>query len=111
MNEFEDRLNSLLSDPSQMEKIANIAKSIMGGEAPPAPEQDTGFDPAMLAKIGSIMSRGSGKSSKDKRLLEAMRPYLSEKRRSKMDKALKIAELAGIAEIAMSEFGGGGEDV
>ena len=106
MNELEDRINSVLNDPSQMEKLANIAKSIMGGsqsaEAPPAPD----IDPALIARIGSIMSRGEIKSSKDKKLLEAMRPYLSEKRRSKMDKALKIAKLAGIAEIAMTELGG-----
>lgn len=106
MNEFEDRLNSLLNDPSQMERIASIAKSIMGGESVSQTEPEQSFDPAMLAKIGSIMSRGSGKSSRDKRLLEAMKPFLSEKRRSKMDKALKIAELAGIAEMAMTEFGG-----
>ena len=34
-----------------------------------------------------------------------MRPYLSEKRRSKMDKAMKIAKLASIASIA-AQFGG-----
>ena len=106
MNELEDRINSVLNDPSQMEKLANIAKSIMGGsqsaEVPSAPD----IDPALIARIGSIMSRGESKSSKDKKLLEAMRPYLSEKRRSKMDKALRIAKLAGIAEIAMTELGG-----
>jgi len=106
VNEFEDRLNSLLNDPSQMEKIASIAKSIMGGEPTPVQETDNGFDPAILAKLGGLISRGSAKSSKDKKLLEAMKPFLSEKRRSKMDRALKLAELAGIAELAMNELGG-----
>lgn len=35
MSEFEDKLNELLNDPGQMERIAGIAKSLMGGEAPP----------------------------------------------------------------------------
>ena len=38
-------------------------------------------------------------------LLEAMKPYLSEKRRAKMDKAIKIAGLARIARLAMGEMG------
>ena len=44
MSEFEDKLNELLNDPGQMERIAGIAKSLMGGEAPPEPAPDTGPD-------------------------------------------------------------------
>lgn len=51
------------------------------------------------------MKSSEAKTSNDKKLLEAMRPYLSEKRRSKMDKAMKIAKLASIASIA-AQFGG-----
>ena len=32
MGEFEDRINSVLNDPEQMDKIANLAKSLMGGD-------------------------------------------------------------------------------
>lgn len=32
MSEFEDKLNSVLGDPAQMEKIANLAKTLMGGD-------------------------------------------------------------------------------
>ena len=112
MEDFEARLGSLLNDPAQMERIAGIARSIMGGEAPrPTEEPEPGLpDPAMLARIGSLVSRGSARSSRDKKLLEAMKPFLSEKRRGKMDKAMKLAELAGIAELAMTELGGGEND-
>ena len=54
--------------------------------------------------MGSDRSPGNDK----KALLEAMKPYLSEKRRQKMDKALKIARLARIAGIAMGETEGSG---
>lgn len=105
MSEFEDRLNELLNDPSQMERIAGIAKSLMGGDAPtesqPEPEPDAG----LIKKISGLMKGADAKSGNDKRLLEAMRPYLSEKRRSKMDKAMKIAKLASIASIA-AQLGG-----
>ena len=43
---------------------------------------------------------------RERKLLDAMRPYLSDKRRSKMDRAMKLARLAEIAEKAASEFGG-----
>ena len=79
MSDFEDKLNKLLNDPKEMERFAGFAKSLMSG---------------------------GGRSSKDEKLLEAMKPYLSERRRSKMDRAMKIARLAGLAELAAGEFGG-----
>ena len=105
MSEFEDKLNELLKDPGQMERIAGIAKSLMGGEAPPEAAPDTGLDEGFIKKISGLIKSSEAKTSNDKKLLEAMRPYLSEKRRSKMDKAMKIAKLASIASIA-AQFGG-----
>ena len=106
MSEFEDKLNELLNNPGQMERFANMAKSLMGGEMPSQSPSSADIDPKMLKKIGSLLNGAEAKSSKDRKLLEAMRPYLSEKRRSKMDKAMKIAKLASIAELAAGELGG-----
>ncbi len=99
MSELEDMLSGILSDPKQMEKLGSVARSLMGEDA----HFDAQPDTELLKKLGGIASAGSGK---DRRLLEAMRPYLSDKRRSKMDRAMKIARLAGIAELAAKEFGG-----
>ena len=112
MSEFEDKLNSVLGDPAQMEKIANLAKTLMGGDGgaqEPSPEPSGGLDsdPGHLSRIGRLMT-GGGDDNKQ-RLLQAMEPYLSEKRRGKMDKALKIARLARIAKAAMGEEGGDGK--
>ena len=61
--------------------------------------------PSMLKKISGMLS-GKGGAGRDAKLLEAMRPFLSEKRRGKMDRAMKIARLAGIAELAAEKLGG-----
>ena len=107
MSDFEDKLNQLLNDPKEMERFAGFAKSLMGGGEPgPEEKRVPDFDPGLLKRISGLIGGGAGKNSKDAKLLEAMRPYLSEKRRSKMDRAMKIARLAGLAELAAGEFGG-----
>ena len=102
MSDFEDKLNKLLNDPQEMERFAGFAKSFMsaGGEEP---ELGESIDPGLLKSLSGMLSHTGGR---DTRLLEAMRPYLSEKRRGKMDKAMKIARLAGIAELAAGQLGG-----
>ena len=117
MSDFEDMINSVLGDPAQMEKIAGIAKNLMGGGGADIPsgnfpsgsgnlstQSGFDFDPAILGKLSSLMNSTSEKGSDKKALLEAMKPYLSEKRRQKMDKALRIARLAKLAGIAMGEM-------
>lgn len=126
MSELEDKINGILGDPAQMEKIAGLAKSLMGGGDAPAEKTksagggldslmqslggDSAIDPAMLARLSRALSSGAGEKKQERALLEAMKPYLSEKRRSKMDKAIKLARLASIARIAMGEMGGDGSD-
>ena len=130
MSELEDKINGILGDPVQMEKIAGLAKSLMGGggggidHAEEAKSTGSGLDslmqslggsegaidPAMLARLSRALSSGAGEKKQERALLEAMKPYLSEKRRSKMDKAIKLARLASIARIAMGEMGGDGSD-
>ena len=109
MDEFGEKLNSLLNDPKQMESFASFAKSIMGGEMPVSAPSEPELDPKLIKKLGGLIAKGDNLSGNEKRLLEAMKPYLSEKRRSKMDRAMKLAKIASIAELAASEFGGEGD--
>lgn len=109
MAELEDMLNQVLSDPEQMNKIAGLAKSLMGGgdsSSTPSQNSPLPFDPKMMGRLQNIMGRSGAKSSSSEALLRAMQPYLSEKRRTKMDKALKLARMAKLAGFAMEEFGG-----
>lgn len=108
MDELEEKINAVLNNPSEMEKISKIASAIMGGSgdqpAEPIPEADV--DVGMLQKMLGSLRGGGGKKSESRDLLEAMKPFLAEKRRRKIDKAMKLARLASIAEIAVGGIGG-----
>ena len=103
MDDLERQLNSILSDPKQMEQIAGLARSLMGdGAQGTTPEP--GPDAALLGRIASLMQ--SGGEGREQALLKAMAPYLSEKRCGKLDNALRLAKLARIARLAMEQGGG-----
>lgn len=109
MSEFEDRLNSILNDPARMDRITAMAKSLMGSgeEAPKESGKSAGLleglDPGRLM---SSMGSGSGGSDNKQALLEAMKPYLSPHRREKLDRAMKLAKMIGMAELAFGLMGG-----
>lgn len=126
MDEFGSKLNEILSNPDMMSKISGFAESLFGGEDGGEGQEtrgaqgektgpsgrgmeDLGFDPALFSRIASLMKR-QGDKREERALLEAMRPYLSEKRREKMDRAIRLARLASIAEIALNELGKDGRD-
>lgn len=108
MAELEDMINSVLSDPEQMSKIAGLAQSLMGGSDGPKQGQNSSapIDSQMLGKLQNLMGASGAAQGNSESLLRAMQPYLSEKRRVKMDKALKLARMARLAGFAMEELGG-----
>ena len=109
MSELEEQINRILSDPGQMEKLTGLASLLMGGEgesAAPAPAPAP--DPGLLQKLGGALA--GGEAGRETALLEAMRPWLSEKRQHKMDRAMKLAKMARIARIALGQMGGGDDD-
>ena len=123
MSEFEDKINAILGNPAEMEKITKLAAQIMGGggaassppEAPQQPPKEKpqetpgldlgGLDPELFGKIGRLLSQTSGGSDKTA-LLRAMGPYLSQDRREKMEKAMRFAKIAKLAGAAIREYGG-----
>lgn len=115
MSDFEERLNSILNDPGQMEKITAMAKSLMGGREPPEttpppqPKKEAGMfenlDPAMLGRLTKVMG-GMNRTDEKRALLEAMMPYLSPARREKLERAMKLAKMIGMAELAFGALGG-----
>lgn len=116
MSDFEDRLNEILSDPARMDMITSMAKSFMSAqEAPQADSAATSkreqahtesLDGAMVGRLAKLMG-GGGKGTDSKRaLLEAIKPYLSPARRDRLERAMKLAKMIGMAELAFEVMGG-----
>lgn len=125
MSELEDKISEVLGSPEQIAQITRLAQSLMGGMggtadtsgagaegvgvspagSAAAPDLSSlGIDADMLSRITRLISSGSAQNADEQALLNAMRPYLSEKRRGKMDKAMKLARLARIARLAIGEM-------
>lgn len=133
MSELEDKLNKILSSPAEMEKIMGLARSLSGslggtasgGDAGPVSGEGAGAaapaapDLAGIAstlgsidpKIFRLVTRLAGEYTSGKNdkaeLLNAIKPYLKEDRRAKVDRAAEIAKLARLAKVAFREFSGG----
>ena len=122
MAEFDDKLNSILSNPDAMAQIMQLAQSISGGadaSAPPPPpvqQPQTSFnpsaslsemDPGLLLKLLPLVQElGSGQDSNAKRLLYALSPYLKPERQAKVDRALQLARLFHVGKQFLTKWGG-----
>lgn len=99
MGELEDRLEAVLNDPRQMERIARMASTLMGGMGMGAGKGDgpgTGGG-----------GEGGRENENKRRLLSALSPFLSAGRQQRLERALRVAAAARLARAAMSEWGGG----
>ena len=118
MSEFDDKLNSILSNPAMMQQIMSLAQALNQSEAQqpqqtqqtyqqppppppvqqqsPAPSVDRGINPNLLSKVASLMQRGSIDKNQES-LLKALRPYLSKQKLEKLERAMHAAKMAGIA--------------
>ncbi|MBE6963107.1 MAG: hypothetical protein E7443_00710 [Ruminococcaceae bacterium] len=131
MAEFDDKLNSLLSNPDAMAQIMQLAQSLGGGQEPvaaPPPSQPVqapppppsgggngdllssltgGMDPALLMRLMPLIQElGSGKNSNASQLLYALRPYLKPDRQEKVERALQLARLFHIGKKFLAEWEG-----
>ncbi len=115
MSALEDKINSLLSNPEEMGKLAKMAAKLMDGGSPEtsAPQKDpdeSGLDPSMMATIGKVMKGlsggGGGGGGGRKDLVSALCPYLEDGRRRRLEKAIRMAQVVKVAGSAFSEFGG-----
>ena len=63
MDELEEKLNAVLNNPSELEKISKIASAIMGGsgDKPEEPPQEPDIDMGMLKQMLSGLRGNGGK--------------------------------------------------
>ena len=96
MDELSEKLSGLLNDPESMERVKQMAESILGGaEKEQKPDIDNSvFGSDDLQSIISIISRlKAGGNDPRTNLLNALKPHLSEPRREKVDTAIKILKV------------------
>lgn len=92
MGELEERLDAVLNDPAQMERIMRMADTLMG---------------SMGAGGGTTEGNAAppGGSAKEQ-LLRALSLWLSGERQRRLERALRVAAAAKLAAAAMKEEGG-----
>ncbi|HCW80153.1 MAG TPA: hypothetical protein DG942_03480 [Ruminococcaceae bacterium] len=111
MDDLSSRLSEILNDPASMEKIKNFASTLTEGEKPEKPTprraqpqetesqpESASLDPDIMRsvmKIAPVISRARQEDSAT-HLLHALRPFLSEKRRVKLDRAVKLMQFTRV---------------
>ena len=105
MNDFDEKLNSLLSNPEAMGQIFQLAQSLGGSMDPPPPPppqpanaaKETGFlggiDSDTLMRLLPLIQELGEQNGNARNLLLAMRPYLKPERQSKVEQALQLSRL------------------
>lgn len=97
MDDFSEKLNSILSDPDSMNRIRSMANQLLGEEIK-QPQTSSVEDTIDIPKIMGIISKmkNAGNSDREKLLL-ALRPHLKDDRQKRLDNAVKILKLIELA--------------
>ncbi|WP_316638286.1 hypothetical protein [uncultured Ruminococcus sp.] len=98
MDDLSEKLSGILNDPEAMRDIAALA-SQLGVESPGVHKEDVRPDPtppddtaAQMMKLMPML--GTLRQEDDTtRLLDAMRPFLSEERQQKLDRAKRLIKV------------------
>ena len=134
MDDFEEKLNSILSSPEAMGQIMALADSLTGqadpgtgdaappGTQPPVPSGGSGgtglpdlsglasafsggSNPlAMLQTIGTLFQEYNRSDDEKAALLRALQPFLRPERWAKVEKAIQITRLSRVIRAAMQLF-------
>ena len=99
MDDLEQKIQSVLSDPAQMAQVLEMAKSLgitlPEASAPPAEPPEAAPQPEP-PKPDAPPPMG-GLAQRQEALLRALEPFLRPARREKIERALQIARLTNLA--------------
>lgn len=111
MAEFEDKLNSILSNPDLMGQIMAMAGSMNQQQPvpPPPPPQPTGFggmpfDPGAMAGMMQML-KATQLEPKQRQLVQALRGFVPDDRLVRLEKAMQASLIAKFASAAMNQGG------
>lgn len=99
MDNLNDKLSSILSDPDALNRLQDMARSIFSAEEPPKPEPtpDSGglipadIDLGAVSRLMGLMN--NNKDDSRVQLLLALKPNLSPEKQKRVDSAIKILKL------------------
>lgn len=102
-----DKLTELLSDEGGIEKIKAMAESLLGNDTEAAPTEAEGStdgfslpDNFDISKMMGLMSAIGGRQNDHRAdLLLALKPHLSQAKRERVDKAVRLIKLASLIPI------------
>lgn len=121
MGEFETKLEQILNNPDAMSQIMSLAQSLGGtaaGTSSPPPAQPSAqaersagpseptdspvLDPQLLSGIAALFGKMDQGDDDRAALLNALRPFVREERRAKLDQAARIARLTRLVRSALT---------
>ncbi len=97
MDDLENKLGQILSNPQMMQQIMGLAQSL--GQAPGntgANDPPSVPDLSAMQAISGVLSQ-SNVDAQQQNLLRALTPYLNQERIQKLEKAMRAAKLAKMA--------------
>lgn len=127
MSDWEEKLNTLLSDPDAMAQVMSMAQSLSGqlggksGDTTPADEAERtpeqgggaqtaeipdlstllgGIDPAALQKLLPLLGQlNRPESGETAAFLRALRPFLKPERQEKVERAAQLARFIHLGKV------------
>lgn len=110
MEDMQNQMNAILSNPEMMQQIMSMAQSL-GQQAPAATQKTEEPQPSMpdidlstVQRLSKLASR-SGIDKNQQALLSALRPFLDPGRVNKLEKAMRAAKMANLASDLLSKAG------
>lgn len=108
MEDMENRLNAVLGNPEMMQKIMNMAQSLQADAKSPEATQPQspfeGIDINLMQKLAGIIGQNNIDNNQ-RNLLNALTPYLSTDRVSRLEKAMRAARMANVASSFLGRSG------
>ena len=105
MAEFDDKLNSILSNPQMMQQIMSLAGSLGQQQSPPQPQVRSAnqlpFDPSAMQGMMELL-RGTQLDQRQQNLLNALGAYLPQEKVVRLQKAMQASKVARYASTALN---------
>lgn len=112
MAEFDEKLQSILSNPEIMGQIMSMAGAMNQQSPPPPPQQPTPpksspglpFDPGAIQGMMSML-QATQLDARQRNLISALRGYVPDDRLVRLEKAMQAGMIARFASAAMNQGG------